>query len=493
MIAAVVVYVLIVTLPLIGAAALTERAFRLWSWPVRGVWALTLVATVLLSARAVVHQLTPSHAPLQITSIHATLGVAAPAAGVLEDVTRFANGLMSFPRSIAGDVAHAAGPSQDRILVALWCVASITMLAFICFVYARVWSERLRWQLAEFGGQRVHVAPHAGPAVVGLFRPEIVVPRWMLESEPEVRGLVVMHEAEHRNARDPLLLAAMWALVALIPWHPGAWYCLARTRLGVELDCDARVIRRGAPLRAYAQLLINQARVRLAAPIHVWLGATSLLEPSSHLERRLTAMIHPDHNSSAPEPLVRFLRTASLFAVASTVAFAACESHVPTAADISGLDAASAEVNARKASIFDGQPVTFYVNNARVSSDSAHAIAASAIRTVTIMKNGSQQVRIMTVPAAGGDSLAAADQPGQMLRRHFEPGTSPEQSGTPGKRMQAFAGVVVIDGVTSDVAALKSLDPSRIATIEVIKGPAAMQQSSDPRARDGIIRITLKH
>jgi hypothetical protein len=40
---------------------------------------------------------------------------------------------------------------------------------------------------------------------------------------------------------------------------------------------------------------------------------------------------------------------------------------------------------------------------------------------------------------------------------------------------------------------MRSLDPSRIATIDVVKGPTTMQQSTDPRAVNGLIRITLKH
>ncbi|MEO9250454.1 MAG: hypothetical protein ABI322_05505, partial [Gemmatimonadaceae bacterium] len=302
------------------------------------------------------------------------------------------------------------------------------------------------------------------------------------------------------TARDPLLLAAMWGLVALIPWHPGAWYCLARTRLAIELDCDARVIGRGASLGMYAQLLVNQAKVRLGAPMTLWLGATSLLEPSSHLERRLNAMIVPDDSSKAPQRVARFLRTLSYFAVVATVAVVACESHAPTAADISGLDAASAEANARKVSLFNSQPVTYYVDSFKITADSAHAIPANLISGITVTKGNSQEVHMVTIPDWRIHRAVNTPESGQPLGNTVTvhvtvrtPGATSRQATMTESQKRPFPGAVIIDGVESDLTAMKSIDPSRIASVEVVKGPAAMQQSTDPRAKDGLIRITLKH
>ena len=497
MTAAIVVYVLIVTLPLIAAAALTERTLRLWKWPVRGAWAAAAIAIALIGGRTAVQQMSPSQAPLMIASTGNVTAIHHTDAGVMSDVARLAGNVISFPRSAAAYTAHAVGPAQSRVLMVLWCVASAIMLVFVCVVYARVWYTARRWKVTEFAGQTVRVAPHAGPAVIGLFRPEVVVPHWMLEYGADDSNLVVMHETEHQRARDPLLLAAMWTLVALIPWHPGAWFCLARTRLAIELDCDARVVRRGASLRTYAQLLLNQARVRLGAPAQLWLGATSLLEPSSHLERRLNAMIPHNDPSLAQRPVVRYLRTLSYLAVVSTIAVAACESHVPTAADISGLDAASAETNARKASIISDRPVTFYVDNVKVSADSAHAIDAKSISSIRVMKgvkltSGNQMW--ITVDSGyhartKGSKLASGDE----IRIALPDSTYRTRTMDTTKQKQPFTGLVMIDGVASDVAAMKAIDPSTIATVEVIKGPAAMEKYSDPRAKDGVIVISLKH
>jgi bla regulator protein blaR1 len=502
---AIVVYVLIVTLPLIGAAALTEKMLRLWKWPVRGAWVATTIAIVLVGGRTVMQQMTPSQTALVVTPVSGATSIHHVDAGAIASLARFAGNIISFPRSAAAYAAHAVGPAQSRVLAALWCVATAGMLIFVCIVYARVWYAARHWKVSEFAGQTVRVAPHAGPAVVGLFRPEVVVPHWMLEYGADDSRLVVMHETEHQRARDPLLLAAMWTLVALIPWHPGAWYCLARTRLAIELDCDARVVRRGASLRTYAELLLNQARVRLGAPAQLWLGATSLLEPPSHLERRLNAMIPHNDPSLAQRPVVRYLRTLSYLAIVSTIAVAACESHVPTAADISGLDAASAETNARKAAIIDGKPVTFYVDNVKVSADSAHAIDAKSISSIRVMKgsklasgneiwitvpDSTYRVRAMDTTAVDGSHKKTFS-----VRMTMAPPSGPaaDQSTMTARQKQPFTGLVMIDGVASDAAAMKSIDPSKIATVEVIKGTAAMEKYSDPRAKDGVIVISLKH
>ena len=56
--------------------------------------------------------------------------------------------------------------------------------------------------------------------------------------------------------------------------------------------------------------------------------------------------------------------------------------------------------------------------------------------------------------------------------------------------LSSFTGLILIDGRVASPAEMRALDPRRILTVEVTKGPAAAQQHSDPRARDGIIRIT---
>lgn len=500
---AIIVYILIVTVPLIAAAALTEKLFRLWSLPVRGAWAIAALLIALIGGRTVTQQLIAPHATLSLTGFNiVATGPTTPTASTSFVLAALHN-VMSAPRTAAAYVSHLAGPTPNISLAILWLVMSGVMLALIFVVYSRVRRARQQWTLADFAGHRVRVAPDAGPAVVGIFRPEIVVPQWMLNGHPDDSQLIVMHEMEHRSAHDPVLLAAMWGLVALFPWHPGAWYCLARVRLAIEIDCDARVVGKGASLRNYAQLLVNQARARIGAPMHLWLGATSLLEPSSHLERRLRAMVTPDNTNSAKRPYLRVMRSASYVAIVSTLAIAACESHVPTAADISGLDAASAQKNVSRAFTTDPQQPTFYVNGVAVSADKAKAIASDSIATINIVRStqpgGEQQIRLRTLSgvALGQDGAALGSDTSTFVLRAL-----PRTPG--GKVMFRSTGeapmttpdaqpLLLIDGAIATTSEYKALDPAKIKSVEVLKGAAALQQYTDPRARNGVVSITLKH
>ena len=65
----------------------------------------------------------------------------------------------------------------DPWLAAAWVGA--TFLAFLAFAVALIRFRRVRraWPVVDLAGFRVRLAPDGGPVVVGLWRPEIIVPR----------------------------------------------------------------------------------------------------------------------------------------------------------------------------------------------------------------------------------------------------------------------------------------------------------------------------
>lgn len=103
-----------------------------------------------------------------------------------------------------------------------------------------------------------------GPALVGWFRPEIVVPRWAVE-DSAILDNVVLHECAHFARRDPLAECLLTILCAVFWWHPAAWFVAARHRVVRELACDRLVVQATGDRVAYRDTLIECARRQVAA------------------------------------------------------------------------------------------------------------------------------------------------------------------------------------------------------------------------------------
>jgi len=59
---------------------------------------------------------------------------------------------------------------------------------------------RHRWERRRIGDEHVYVSRRFGPALVGIARPAIVIPRWVLRLGEAVGTTVVRHEREHARA-----------------------------------------------------------------------------------------------------------------------------------------------------------------------------------------------------------------------------------------------------------------------------------------------------
>jgi BlaR1 peptidase M56 len=151
--------------------------------------------------------------------------------------------------------------------------------------------------------------------VLGVFRPRIVLPRWLAAGPDRVRSTVVAHELEHIAARDQVFIVAAQLVTVLLPWNlPLCWFA-RRLRAAIEVDCDARVLRRGVDPGHYADVLLAVGQRRSSSP---YLAAT-LIEPVTQLERRIRIMLTPQKPGAAR-------RAAAAAALA--LAMAACVSRV---------------------------------------------------------------------------------------------------------------------------------------------------------------------
>ncbi|MFL5562540.1 MAG: M56 family metallopeptidase [Gemmatimonadaceae bacterium] len=485
-------YGLIVGALLAAVAALGESVLRAAGRPARWSWALALGLTVALVALAPGRTTYGSGVTIDLAQATTVAG------GASAPVPRWGSGSLAAVAAIAGRVAEparwllaAAGrvvpAAVDRWLGVAWVGLSLLFFALFAIVYGRFVRARARWPIAMVQGTEVRVAPDAGPAVVGLSRPEIVVPEWLLDRTTDEQRLVLAHESEHVAARDPLLLAAACIAVAIIPWHPAAWWMLSRLRLAVELDCDGRVLRRGVAPRSYGTLLIDLAGRCSGLRI----GAPALADESSHLQQRLIAMT----TRTSPFSITRASVAA---AIAGVALVAACEAKLPTQTEVNDMTAASAATSAQKMALMseDTAGSQYKVNGVVVSAAEANAILPERIASIEVLKgtaapNGKAVISIKTRQA--GDTTHSF-----MMTKRVMSGSGNgeamvgDPAELPRRRLENFAGVILVDGVRVTEAAMQALAPGDIVSVEVIKGPTAKTLYDAPEAANGVIRVTTK-
>ncbi|MBU6366285.1 MAG: TonB-dependent receptor plug domain-containing protein [Gemmatimonadetes bacterium] len=330
---------------------------------------------------------------------------------------------------------------------------------------------------------------------------------------------------------QPLLLVAGAAGTVLMPWNPFSWALLARLRLAIEVDCDQRVLRLGASTGRYGRLLIDLA----AAAPRLPLSAPAFSYHTIHLERRLRTM-------TTPAPRHRGARRLSLLATGALALVTACESQLPTAAEVERMDVAALEARTAAAlpSGADG-PVRFFLNGREITEAEAKALPAGKIATFVMTKSDkAREVRISTegdtmrvvrgvrMEARQLDSSILVGMPLDSARRGgmmvlgdsalvlLERGDA-ALAAVPGKpvtvefrrRVGGDTGTVevveqvgtivtgtaqpllIVDGVRQPQEALKRLLPDAIKSIEVIKGATASKLYG-PDGANGVIVVTTK-
>jgi beta-lactamase regulating signal transducer with metallopeptidase domain len=179
-----------------------------------------------------------------------------------------------------------------RLAFVVWAVLSLALVTWIAIGTLRWRRARARWTRTTIDGVDVDISSMTGPAVLGLMSQRIVLPEWVPAMRPEYRRLILAHESEHISARDPQRLALAIAAIVVMPWNIALWWCAARLRRAIELDCDTRVLCRFPATKDYGYVLLEVAqRARMTGPLAV--PMVSLLGLPSELELRLRAMTRP--------------------------------------------------------------------------------------------------------------------------------------------------------------------------------------------------------
>ena len=474
-------YLLAVSALFAVAARVAESLLSLYGRPVRYAWLLALAGPLLV----------PWIAPRASAPVSPVR--TAEASAIVADAS-----LLTQIRST---------PGIEVVLERVWLVSTALALLVLAGWFTALAVAPRRWPRRRVDEEDVRVSDTAGPAVFGVLLPSIVVPAWLLECPADVRRLALLHEREHIAARDPALLAAGAFLVALTPWNPVAWWLLLRLRSAVELDCDRRVLRRGASVRAYGSMLLGVAG-RGTAP----LAAVALVEPAVLLERRIVAMTRKPIRRRAA-------RAVGLLTITGLAVLAACRMDAPTspvpaepAADVSPdatTDAQLAGYVERVTKVVAALKEAYGVEGTEIvelkTDDQRGQLQALELelRTLKERVDGDADVQgrhtAVLREKIQVERVDPATEGAGVLEGRFEPSRKDASAaavieGSVRLRSLAASGadpIYLVDGERVSGTVLKGISPDRIERIEVTKGAAAARIVG-PEAANGVVSIFLK-
>ena len=180
---------------------------------------------------------------------------------------------------LAGDDAGAAMP--DRATWAIVVAASGTLASALWMIVQQRRFMRGLGSLVDLGdGVLVADAVAGLPAVVGVWRPRIVLPAdAMHRYDATERSLMLAHERAHIARGDLSANAVVAALRCLFWFNPLVQLAARRFRHDQELACDQQVVRRhpGAR-RAYGEAMLKTQLARGALPLGCHWGQTHPLK-----------------------------------------------------------------------------------------------------------------------------------------------------------------------------------------------------------------------
>jgi hypothetical protein len=191
---------------------------------------------------------------------------------------------------VATPAAASSGPAPfdwDALLIQGWALASAVLLLAYIAAWIRLAMIAKHWPRVATETAPVLLADDVGPAVLGIFKPRIVLPRWLTDAPASVQSTIRAHELEHIAARDQAFIVAAQLVTVLLPWNLPLWLFVRRLRAAIEVDCDARVLRSGVDPAHYADVLLAVGQRRSFSPY----AAATLIEPVTQLERRIRIML----------------------------------------------------------------------------------------------------------------------------------------------------------------------------------------------------------
>ncbi len=206
------------------------------------------------------------------------------------------------------------------------------------------------------------------PAVIGVWRPTLLLPADADEWNDDMRRVVLLHELAHVARWDAMRQLVERTVCAVYWCVPLAWLAARRSSALREQACDDVVLRAGVEAPAYAARLIDLARQATGVPM----AALSMAQPSqmsSRVRRILNPAIHRGV-LSLPAALAFVIAAGAVVTAASTMVLVDREAVPLTSAVASPPQAAA--------------PTVLCGDNVKSSSSSIHEDNGSRQWTVKV-------------------------------------------------------------------------------------------------------------
>lgn len=126
------------------------------------------------------------------------------------------------------------------------------------------------------------------PLTYGCLRPTLVVPRSIVEGDPDVLRFCLAHEWSHVERGDLRAWRLAWFGQFALWFQPVFWMLRRELRVCQDFVADHRAANAGAQAIEYSQLLVEFARRGMSRPVA---GAMAFLDQSSQLSRRVKMLL----------------------------------------------------------------------------------------------------------------------------------------------------------------------------------------------------------
>ncbi len=372
------------------------------------------------------------------------------------------------------------GHSWQPWLLGIWALGATVVLlrALVGLTLARRLARR-----ATTAEEGIAVSSEVdAPAVVGVFKPVIVLPSTSASWDAERRRIVLAHERAHVEQRDGVAVLLGQLAAALYWFQPLVWWVQHRLRREIERAADEAVLRTGLGRATYAEHLIALARPKRWAP------GLSMAASPSELAQRIQELVVPSELPPPPGTRARALSWATslaLLALIGGTTATASEAAPPTATTSpnTSLDVRIQSIVEQEARILKQQSAATRVVIAVLDAKTSALLAMSDDSPGSLFVPAST-IKPFTIALALDAGLVTPDQ-----RFDCGRGTRQYRSELYGERTLRDAGAYGVLSTRDILAVSSNIGTSRIFDVlggeRLTQGLKLLQLGAPAQAEDG--------